>query len=85
MNPIARLRKLIESKSEVDKLKALVKGATVKNWKTTTIGIATVVLSIAMIWSPPEYQNKLANTQTQISVMAGLLGVGMIMSKDHDK
>lgn len=49
------------------------------SWKTSYIGLATLIIGLVAIWAPAEYQPKI-----QASV-ACLAGFGLIKAKDQDK
>ena len=49
-----------------------------KNWKTTAIGVLTLVLVVAPIWFP-KYAKPLQQTA------AALTAAGLLAAKDHDQ
>ncbi|MGO9260314.1 MAG: hypothetical protein ACLQU1_29005 [Bryobacteraceae bacterium] len=49
------------------------------NWKTTILGVAGVLVALATIWAPPEYQARIVATGVAIT------GSGLLAAKDNDK
>lgn len=70
--------KLIKSKKYFDQIQVLVKGITLKNWKTTLHGLIIAGLLLSKIWAPTEMQPKINDT-----IMA-LTATGFFVTKDFN-
>jgi hypothetical protein len=81
VNPI----KLWKSKKYIEEIQKDLNNMSQTNWKTSLFGIISCVIALALIWAPAEFQQKLLDTQSQLTVLFSLLGVGLILSKDHNK
>jgi hypothetical protein len=49
------------------------------NWKTTVVGVAGLLVALATIWAPPQYQARIVATGVAIT------SSGLLAAKDHDK
>ena len=49
------------------------------NWKTTLLGVVGVLVALATIWAPPQYQARIVATGVAIT------GSGLLAAKDSDK
>lgn len=49
------------------------------NWKTTVVGLVGVVVALATIWAPPQYQSRIVATGVAIA------SSGLFAAKDSDK
>lgn len=76
MNPFTSIKKLIKTQKAINEMEKTVNRAT--NWKTSICGFLTLGITLALLWAPPQYQDKLIKTQ------AALIGAGLLMAKDHD-
>ena len=75
MNPVT---KLFKTKQIADKLDKDLSGMNKSNWKTNTIGAIVLLLTLASIWAPPQYQDSIRKTE------AALVGVGLVAAKDFN-
>jgi len=51
----------------------------VANWKTTAVGIVGLVVALATVWAPPQYQARIVATGVAIT------SSGLLAAKDNDK
>lgn len=79
MNPFSTLTKLIRSKPLIDGLEKDVNTMNKSNWRTNLIGAITLVIALATIWAPAQFQSKIQATA------AALAGAGLIAAKDGNK
>ncbi|HTX34568.1 MAG TPA: hypothetical protein VME43_06085 [Bryobacteraceae bacterium] len=49
------------------------------NWKTTVVGTVGVLVALATIWAPPQYQARIVATGVAIT------SSGLLAAKDNDK
>jgi hypothetical protein len=49
------------------------------NWKTTVVGVAGLLVALATIWAPQQYQARIIATGVAIT------SSGLLAAKDHDK
>jgi len=49
------------------------------NWKTSAIGVVGLLMALATVWAPPEYQAKIIATGVAIT------SSGLLAAKDADK
>jgi hypothetical protein len=49
------------------------------NWKTTVVGIVGVIVALATIWAPAQYQARIVATGVAIT------SSGLLAAKDNDK
>jgi hypothetical protein len=49
------------------------------NWKTTLLGLVGVLVALATIWAPPQYQARIVATGVAIT------SSGLLAAKDNDK
>ena len=49
------------------------------NWKTTLIGAVGLLIAVATVWAPPEYQARIVATGVAIT------SSGLLAAKDNDK
>ena len=78
-NPFTTLGKLAKTEKLAGQAQKEIDTMNKTNWKTNTIGLITLLIGLAQLWSPSSIQPK-------ISATAGLLaGAGLIAAKDHDK
>ncbi len=49
------------------------------NWKTTVLGAVGVLVALATIWAPPQYQARIVATGVAIT------SSGLLAAKDNDK
>jgi hypothetical protein len=49
------------------------------NWKTTVVGVAGLLVALAAIWAPPQYQSRIIATGVAIT------SSGLLAAKDGDK
>lgn len=85
LNPFSTAAKLVRTESLANQLQKEINTMNKTNWKTNTFGIAAVVFAIAIMWAPPQYVQKLKETQAQMAILAGLVGGGLIAAKDGNK
>jgi hypothetical protein len=50
-----------------------------ENWKTTAMGVAGLVVALATVWAPPQYQARI------IASGVAIASSGLLAAKDADK
>lgn len=77
-NPFSTTAKLVKTEKMANEIQKEINGMTKSNWKTNLMGIITLVMGLASLWAPTQYQGKIQQTSALFA------GAGLLAAKDHN-